>query len=165
MCCKSQRLPPSDCQVRGGTTRCCNYQLEIHARQWLQRQRQRNREKEESRGREKTGKTFTGIRGNSSEKYSLTCTVKRMFVVVTDNRVVSSNCRVYAYTIHALQTIDSSALVVAIRRQNAASYLHANQHYSTGLSYILCCVETGSLRLYGPWRPFSFCKVKNTAVL
>jgi len=67
--------------------------------------------KKESRGRERTGKEFTGIRGNSSEKYSLTCTVKLIFVVVTDNRVVSSDCQVYAYTIYALQTIDSSALV------------------------------------------------------
>jgi len=111
MCCKSQRLPPSDCQVRGGTTRCCN-QSESHTRQRLQRQRQRNRETGrrkkvgEERGR---GKKFTGIRGNSSEKYSLTCTVKLMLVVVTDNRVVSSNCWVI-HTMYALQTIDYQCL-------------------------------------------------------
>jgi len=44
-----------------------------------------NREKEESRGRERgRGKKFTGIKGNFV-LYSI-------FDVVTDNRVVSSDC-------------------------------------------------------------------------
>ena len=162
MCCKSQRLPPSDCQVSGGTTRCCNYQLEIHARQWLQRQRQRNRKtgRRKKVGEEKgRGEKFTGIRGNSSEKYSLTCTVKRMFVVVTDNRVVSSNCRVYAYTIHALQTIDSSALVVAIRSSLPHSYVTAQRNSVTVTTLCFFVVYVPRVRLIMMKMPPAKCGV------
>ena len=62
-----------------------------------------NRRRRKKVGKEKgRGKSLQGLRG--TEVYFVLYSIVD---VVTDNRIC--DCRVYAYTIHALQTLDSSA--------------------------------------------------------